>query len=246
MSMETSASSWLITRLGLSSSDEVQSIARVLWGIWFFRNKRVWENKVVTATVAMAWSAKNIFDWKEVKERRIKQGVVDANHVMQVPAKWKKPDLGVLKLNVDAAVKLGDQSFSVGLVLRDHTGTLVHGKTSNKPMVTSVFEAEAVAVLEGLKWLLDLNQDNVVIESDSPLTVKALHSPLDNLWEVGFILDACRSIIDSRPGFSVSFVKRQANRVAHVVAKIPCSLNCQIMFTSPSSMVLETLMYDLF
>lgn len=91
-----------------------------------------------------------------------------------------------------------------------------------------------------------MNQDNVVIESDSLLTVKALHSPLDNLLEVGFILDACRSIIDSRPGFSVSFVKRQANMVAHVVAKIPCSLNCQIMFTSPSSMVLETLMYDLF
>lgn len=136
MSMETSASSWHITRLGLSSSDEVQSIARVLWGIWFFRNKRAWENKVVTTTVAMAWSTKNISDWKEAKERRIKQGVVDANHVIQVPAKWKKPDLGVLKLNVDAAVKLGDQSFSVGLVLRDHTGTLVHGKTSNKPMVT--------------------------------------------------------------------------------------------------------------
>lgn len=65
------------------------------------------------------------------------------------------------------------------------------------------------------------------------------------MLEVGIILSACSNILDSRLGFSVSFVKRQANGVAHLVAKLPCSLNCQNVFTSPSSMLLESLLYDI-
>ena len=142
-------------------------------------------------------------------------------------------------------MSLGASLFSIGLVLQDHSGAFVSGKTMSKGMVTSVFEAEALAVLEGLNWLLTGNHDSVIIESDSLLIVQALQSPPDDtLLEVGFILDACPSILVSRPGYSISFVKRQANRAAHLVPKLPCFLNCPSVFTSPPSMLLETLMYD--
>ena len=133
----------------------------------------------------------------------------------------------------------------MGLVLRDHSGTLVAGKTICKLMVSSVFEAEATAILEGLQWLINMTVDKVIIESDSFLSVKALQNSQENLLEVGNILSACQSILDSRPEFSVSFVKRQANRVAHVATRIPCSLNCQNIFSTPPSLLLEPLLYDL-
>lgn len=85
--------------------------------------------------------------------------------------------------------------------------------------------------------------DRVTIESDSLVNIRALQNSHDNLWEVGHILNAC--FLDSRPGYSVSFVKRQANRVAHLVAKLPCSLNCQNVLTPPSDVLLETLLYDI-
>ncbi|KAL8134789.1 hypothetical protein AgCh_009705 [Apium graveolens] len=230
---EMSPSSWLLTKLASSSSDEILNIARVLWGVWFFRNQRVWENKSVTAATAMSWSIKNISDWKEALDDRARRRTSNSTSVIQRPVKWRKPDLGSLKLNVDAAVSLGASSFSVGLVLRDHSGAFICGKVVNKFMVASVFEAEALAVLEGLNWLLTRNHVNVIIESDSLLTVQALQSTPEILLEVGFILDACRRILDARPGFSVSFVKRQANRAAHLVAKLPCSLTCPNVITSP-------------
>lgn len=58
----------------------------------------------------------------------------------------------------------------------------------------------------------------------SLLPVRALHHPSDNFLEVGFILEACPSILDSRPWFSISFVKRQANKASHLVAQLSCSL----------------------
>lgn len=84
----------------------------------------------------------------------------------------------------------------------------------------------------------------VIIKSDSLLTVRALQQPPDKLLEVGFILEACRSIFDSRPGFSISIVKRQANMAAHLVAQLPCYLSCHVELTSSSNMLLETLIYD--
>lgn len=89
-----------------------------------------------------------------------------------------------------------------------------------------------------------MNFDKVIIESDFFLSVRSLQNPHDNLLEVGSILTGCRSFMDSRPEFSISFVKRQANMVANVAAKIPRSLNCQNVFTTPPNILLEPLLYD--
>ncbi|XP_074377272.1 uncharacterized protein LOC141718788 [Apium graveolens] len=136
--------------------------------------------------------------------------VEDLNHVFFLlalllwPAGSKQDEIGFYKLNVDAAIKLGDPSFSMGLVLRDHTGAFVTGKTICRAMVSSVVEAEAQAILEGLQWLLTMNYDRVDIESDSLSSVRAIHSPEMNLMEVGIFIDACRLLLDAKVGFSVS------------------------------------------
>ena len=80
-----------------------------------------------------------------------------------------------------------------------------------------------------------MNHGKVIIESDS-------FCQLTGSW---FILDACRNILESRPGYKISFIKTQANRVAYLVAKLPCSLNCQNVVTSPSDLLLEALLFDI-
>ncbi|XP_074327890.1 uncharacterized protein LOC141665806 [Apium graveolens] len=230
----------LINKLSTGPGEEILKIAKVLWGIWFFHNKRVWDNKVVPAGLAIAWSTKGITDWKEARDKCAMQGVTRPHNTSQSSTKWSKPNLGVFKLNVDAAVKLGTRSFSIGSY-RDLYARI----TLSRSMVTTFVEAESLAILEGLQWLDSINYDNVVIESDSLLAVQAIKSSSDNLLEVGFILDACRTIFDSRPGYSISFVKRQANRVAPLVAKLPCNLHCQNVLTSPSGLLLEALMVDI-
>ncbi|XP_074361795.1 uncharacterized protein LOC141701971 [Apium graveolens] len=96
-------------------------------GDWFFRNK-VCENKIVTAAVAMEWSAKTVSDWREAKNKRANQVANSSSTTISVPVEWQKPDSG-LKLNVDAAIQLRADSFSMGLLLRFHEGGLVAGKT---------------------------------------------------------------------------------------------------------------------
>ena len=238
------APQWLLQKLKEADPEEVMLIARVLWGIWFFRNRRVWENKVVSAMVAMEWSAKYIADWRKAKESRI---VVSRSNSPSSPAdaqRWKTPAEGYLKLNTDASIKLGEETFSVGLILRDHKGAFVGGKTQRMQAAMSVFEAEVLAIREGLRWMVSLPHQLVVLETDSLLAVRALTQPHNIALEVGLILDECREIIHANPGFSITFAKRQANKAAHLMARLPCLLDCPSIFMSPPSMLLETLLYD--
>lgn len=71
----------------------------------------------------------------------------------------------------------GVNSFSIGMVLRGHDGVFVAGKTSRFSAADYVFEAESIGVREALSWIYDnnLQNENVVIESDSLITVNAIH-----------------------------------------------------------------------
>lgn len=70
MSNVENAQEWLVYMINTCTPDEFIRIARVLWGIWFFRNKKVWENKSVSHIVAMDWSSKSLSDWKSAKHSR--------------------------------------------------------------------------------------------------------------------------------------------------------------------------------
>lgn len=51
-----SAPLWLLERLSCESHEVIIKIASVLWAVWFARNKKIWDVKVMTPSVAMEWN----------------------------------------------------------------------------------------------------------------------------------------------------------------------------------------------
>lgn len=99
-------------------------------------------------------------------------------------------------------------------------------------------------MLEALSWVLEITELSLVVETDALLMVSAIQKKQSNHLEVGHVLDACNSILARRSNVSVVHVKKLANKVAHSMARIPCSLNDFIVFQSPPLSVLEKIMYD--
>lgn len=54
---------WLIQKIDSALSAEIEVVVKVSRGIWYFRNKKFWDNKFVNNVVAMDWSNKSISDW---------------------------------------------------------------------------------------------------------------------------------------------------------------------------------------
>ncbi|XP_063946052.1 uncharacterized protein LOC135151500 [Daucus carota subsp. sativus] len=235
------ASSWLLDMFSTEDAEVLQKMAIVLSGIWFSRNRKVWEGKIITPAVAIDLSGKQVRDWQEANSRRHSDNDHSAASNVVSRVVWQPPPPGHFKLNVDAALHKGEGQFALGLILRNDAGVFVKGKNMKVAGEVSVMEAEARGVLEAIKWVEDSGIQCVIVESDSLLVVQALKSTETYQLEVGHILDEWKIKLKSRADLSVCHVKKQANRAAHLMAKVPCLLNCSNCFTSPPGLLVEIL-----
>lgn len=63
------ATTWLLEKLSSENQETLCKIAMVLWEICFFRNKRVWETKIVTPDFVVDWSSKQLSEWSDAYKR---------------------------------------------------------------------------------------------------------------------------------------------------------------------------------
>lgn len=110
------AHDWLLEKISTATADEVVKICIVLWGVWYWRNQRVWDGKIVTAAFAMDNSFKMHSEWLEAKKKPISTSAQIRPVVEKGDKKWYLPDVGAVKVNVDASVFPNSQNFSIGMV----------------------------------------------------------------------------------------------------------------------------------
>ncbi|XP_074323921.1 uncharacterized protein LOC141660834 [Apium graveolens] len=198
----------------------------------------------MTPELAMQWSSALVAEWNEVNCLKSSNTMVQHQTYQEVMVHWKPPACGTLKVNVDASIFAGNMSYSVGMVLRDQTKGFYKARVLRNSGEVSMFEAEATGVLAAIRWVVELGISNVEVESDSMLTVQALRKGTQNFLEVGNILQENHLMLESRPNIIVSFVKKQANKVAHLLYRVPCEANCFTNFSFPPYSVLENVIYD--
>lgn len=107
MAAVKSAPMWLLDKICNESEERLIIIAKTLWGFWFARNRKVWENKQLEPEVAMKLSSRQVTDWQltQKKSHSPNPGPISAEPQDQV--KWHPHDVGKYKLNVDASIYEG-------------------------------------------------------------------------------------------------------------------------------------------
>lgn len=55
---------WLLSKPGTETEVKLVQIAKILWGIWFARNKKVWDGNIISPSIAMEISTKTVSDWR--------------------------------------------------------------------------------------------------------------------------------------------------------------------------------------
>jgi hypothetical protein len=95
--------------------------------------------------------------------------------------------------------------------------------TSWKDGQYSIVEGEAYALLEALKAIQQQGLSQVIFETASKSVVDAIHNIHGGALEFSYIICHINSILLSNPNFVVKFIKRQANMVAHTLARAASS-----------------------
>jgi len=132
---------------------------------------------------------------------------------------WVKPPGGTIKCNMDAAIFQNNAVAGYGICYRNSEGELLLGKSAIIHSSLSVLEAEAIALLEAMKLSISSRFHHVYYETDSKILTKAILSNTIHHNEFGDLVAQCRNLLITNSGFKVSFIRRQANRVAHSIAR---------------------------
>jgi len=132
---------------------------------------------------------------------------------------------GRYKCNIDAAFSSHHNRTGIGICVCDSEGVFVLTKTITYPCTVEVDVGEALGLHSAVQWLSDMQLDNVDFETDSKLTADAFLATRNDLSEFGCIISSCRSLFHNLYSNSmVEFVRRQANAVAHALAREATSL----------------------
>jgi ribonuclease HI len=127
------------------------------------------------------------------------------------------------KCNVDGTTFHNNSTVGYGICFRDHLGQLLIGKSDFLHSPSTVLEAEAIALLESLKMAIVNGMHVVLFETDSKTLVEIIKSHATSHNELRDLIVQCRSFLNSNPDFVVLFIRRQANKVAHSIARTSLS-----------------------
>jgi ribonuclease HI len=159
--------------------------------------------------------------------------------------KWTKPDPRQVKLNVDAAFHDDSKSGSIGTIIRDYLGNFVAASVKFLPIVASSSMAEAYAMKEGLALARDLGCNRVIAESDSTEVVEACKGETTWWNELSAIFADCTDLVASVGCVSFGHIMREANEVAHELAKYSHSNRISCSWSGdPPNFILDRLVND--
>ncbi|XP_045822258.1 uncharacterized protein LOC123915155 [Trifolium pratense] len=162
-------------------------------------------------------------EWNVAQEQQQQRRTVSQQQ--HVDSVWSKPPAGRYKCNVDASFSIRRNRTWIGICIRDDQGSFVLAKTEWFSPILDINTEEAVGLLHALKWVQELQLENVDFELDSKNVVAKFHSKARDISGLGYVIKDCQYIHNSHFRNSrVEFVRRQANEAAHVLANVASSL----------------------
>jgi len=108
-----------------------------------------------------------------------------SNHLVR----WHPPPPGFVKLNFDGY--LVNSSAAGGFIVRDWTGKLIKAGATYYGD-TPILVAEARALRDGLRLMIQAGFNNIVIEGDNMIVIQVLKGKILVPWQISNIIEDIR------------------------------------------------------
>ncbi|KAL5733971.1 hypothetical protein ACOSP7_031832 [Xanthoceras sorbifolium] len=146
---------WVFVR---AKRKKFEEFCLILWGIWFERNAVIHSKNPRLNTDLVSWSLSLLSEFQGTQKVFCSPPQPPRQLCSDL---WLPPPTGSLKLNTDAAIKLGSSVLGSGAVVLDGHGKIVAALA--KPLL-GFFSAEMGALLALREGLLLAKDLNLVIE----------------------------------------------------------------------------------
>jgi ribonuclease HI len=124
--------------------------------------------------------------------------------------------------------------MGIGLLIRDHEGTVIAAKCSTRSHVSDPLTAETIAVWTVARFIQHKGFNNVILEGDSLGVVNSLHDEEPNWAQAGHLIEDTKNML-SGVEWRVHHIGREANSTVDRLAKTSLLLveEHQLVFSTP-------------
>ncbi|XP_016192126.1 uncharacterized protein LOC107633006 [Arachis ipaensis] len=191
-------------------------VAFLVWEVWKARNLAIYQQTIPNPILVIRKANLMELEFGELSEQPAKHTTTVSRLASRVT--WRPPLQDWIKSNVDATF-IGAQSVgAVAAVFRDHNGSLLSGINSTI-VAGSPLAAEALAIRADLIMSQNFLMQKIIIESDNQILIQALKSHA-SIAEIQVVLDDIHHLARIIPSCGFIWVPREANSLAHEVAKL--------------------------
>ncbi|CAL1392885.1 unnamed protein product [Linum trigynum] len=185
------------------------TVTAVLWRIWRSRNWVVFEGKQFGIPALMRQYHQQYQEWISLSVGKSQGG--------PAPPEVEVPHFPMICL-WDGATMTASHSAG-GMVVKNHLGDILIAIGFQFAGIEDSLVAEALALREAILWCRDSGFVEVRFEGDAKVLIEKINQANTRDSRVGALLEEIVGAFGSMGGFSVRFVGRRSNRVAHLVAR---------------------------
>ncbi|XP_039002219.1 uncharacterized protein LOC120128636 [Hibiscus syriacus] len=169
---------WLLWLFKAHYKGKHVSIVTTIWSLWFARNRFIYEHQYQSEESVVTFVRSHCMEIKYVSSSLLHPHT----HVL---VRWKPPLEPTAKVNFDACFSYTQKKSCSGFIIRDSVGYVPGSSFIHNERITSVFMAEAIAILQGVEFAKDLRITRITLESDSKKIIQKLN---ENTSYIGHII----------------------------------------------------------
>lgn len=171
-------------------------VALVLgWKIWDLRNKEVHGSTDGFLSDIVGWARRYLRTYQEAQVPGISRAQ------QNLAQSWTPPAGDFIKINVDAALPKENDFYRISLVARDSQGECLWWTRTELVGRLHPTDAEALAVLQGVKFAAARAWRRVIVETDCLPVFRYLQDQSCSLASYGGVLDSCLDLCSDFQSF---------------------------------------------
>ncbi|KAK9665401.1 hypothetical protein RND81_14G109800 [Saponaria officinalis] len=216
---------WMPQRV---DNDELCNILSLTWAAWTTRNMTLFDEDPPKVAHIMMGFSRLVADY-----RLYAKMVFDpyGYHLSTSPSTWIPPQLGIIKINSDAAV-FENGEVGWGAVVRDSDGHVLSLACKRFRGRCSPEIAEGGAAKFGILLAKRMGVHRVSFESDALGLVEAVRKGRLDRNSLGLLVEDICVILHSFDSFNSTHVKRGGNTIAHYAARFITDVGVESTFVS--------------
>ncbi|XP_018820941.2 uncharacterized protein LOC108991215 [Juglans regia] len=198
--------------------ESMEKVAVIMRGIWYRRNKYVFENKFWRPGNVVQMAVTGLEDYYSVNEK--KTGLNKGKGEDRGKSHWRCPVDVDFKVNFDGAFDQSSSKIGMGVVIRDKKGEVVAALSASRREGQNAFVAEGMALWRAMEFCLEIGMVDVEFDGDSKELIEAVMSDEEEDSRWGQIVEDIKQLRHQYSNWKVVFNYRESNEVAHNLAKM--------------------------